>query len=192
MTTRNHRSLEQLGGTYSLTATVMGWKHIFIKQKYLDCIIDSFRFHHRKETIYTVGYCIMPSHLHWIIKLNEHYKDISVILGAFKSYTAHEILKDLKNENKNFMPASNIKLFTTAVALIKLTPDFRFCTNIYRNGEISPEGVLEGDIIIKGCGDPAISGRNYNGKGTNVWLGISTSVFRWSWYCMLWPSKRTE
>ncbi|GAG39325.1 unnamed protein product [marine sediment metagenome] len=33
MATRNHRSLEQLGGEYSITATVMGWKHIFVKQK---------------------------------------------------------------------------------------------------------------------------------------------------------------
>ncbi|MCJ7813698.1 hypothetical protein MUP95_10335 [bacterium] len=100
MTTRNHKSLKQLGGTYLLTATVMGWKHIFIKQKYLDCIIDSFRFHHEKKAVYTVGYCIMPSHLHWIIKLNESRNNISVVVGTFKSYIAHEILNGLKTENK--------------------------------------------------------------------------------------------
>jgi len=99
MTTRNHRSIEQFGGTYSLTVTTRGWKHIFIKQKYLDCIIDPFRFHQDKKAVYTVGYCIMPSHLHWIIKLNDNYKNISIIVGAFKSFIAHEILYILKTED---------------------------------------------------------------------------------------------
>jgi putative transposase len=98
MTTRNHKSIEQCGGTYSFTASIMGWKHIFIKKKYLDCIIDSFRFHQEKKDVYTVGYCIMPSHLHWIIKLNDSYKDISMIVGAFKSFIAHEIIDGLKIE----------------------------------------------------------------------------------------------
>ena len=101
MTTRNHRSFEQFGGTYSLTVTTMGWKHIFIKQKYLDYIIDSFRFHQDKKAVHTVGYCIMPSHLHWIIKLNDSCKDISLILGPFKSFIAHEILNGLKVEDNS-------------------------------------------------------------------------------------------
>ncbi len=98
MTTRNHKSLEQRVGTYSFTTTIMGWKHIFIKQKYLDCIIDSFRFHQEKKAVYTVGYCIMPNHLHWIIKLNDNDKDISMVVGSFKSYIAHEILNGLKTK----------------------------------------------------------------------------------------------
>ncbi len=74
----------------------------------------------------------------------------------------------LRNENKNFMPASNMKLFTTAIALIKLSPTFRFCTPVYYRGEITPDGVLNGDIIVKGSGDPTISGRYHNGDITRV------------------------
>jgi len=99
MATRNHKSIEQCGGTYSVTVTTMSWKNIFIKQKYLDCIINSFRFHQDNKAVYTVGYCIMPSHLHWIIKLNDDYKNISIILGAFKSFIAHKILNILKAED---------------------------------------------------------------------------------------------
>lgn len=42
----------------------------------------------------------MPSHLHWIIKLDERRRDISRVVGDFKSYIAHEILDGLKTEKK--------------------------------------------------------------------------------------------
>jgi REP element-mobilizing transposase RayT len=67
MTTRNHQTLEKRGGIYFVIITVMGWKHVFIKQKYLNTIIESFRFYQDTRDVYTVGYCIMPNHLHWII-----------------------------------------------------------------------------------------------------------------------------
>ena len=60
------------------------------------------------------------------------------------------------NENKNFIPASNTKLFTTAIALEKLGPDYRFPTRLCYTGEIDSLGTLNGDIILKGFGDPTI------------------------------------
>ncbi len=72
----------------------------------------------------------------------------------------------LRNENKAFMPASNMKLFTTAAGLLGLGPDFRYVTRLLAHGLISSEGVLEGDLIIRGCGDPSLSGRWENGKIT--------------------------
>ncbi len=66
------------------------------------------------------------------------------------------------NEHKSFIPASNMKLFTTAVALIKLGPDFKYKTNLYTDGEIK-DGILYGNLFIRGTGDPTISGRFTNG-----------------------------
>ncbi|MCX7766916.1 MAG: D-alanyl-D-alanine carboxypeptidase/D-alanyl-D-alanine-endopeptidase, partial [Candidatus Sumerlaeia bacterium] len=63
------------------------------------------------------------------------------------------------NAEKNFVPASNLKLYTTAVALLLLGPDFRYETKIYYQGEVDPDGILQGDLIIKGSGDPSISDR---------------------------------
>lgn len=67
----------------------------------------------------------------------------------------------LYNENKGFMPASNMKLFTTATALVKLGPNYTFQTEIFWKGKISPDGILIGDLIIHGSGDPSLGGR-YN------------------------------
>lgn len=62
-----------------------------------------------------------------------------------------------KNEDKNFIPASNTKLFTTATALAKLRPDFRFKTQVYTTGPISASGVLHGNLVLEGRGDPTLS-----------------------------------
>jgi D-alanyl-D-alanine carboxypeptidase/D-alanyl-D-alanine-endopeptidase (penicillin-binding protein 4) len=72
-----------------------------------------------------------------------------------------------RNENKMFMPASNMKLFTSASAMKVLGPDYRYTTRLVSNGGIS-DSVLSGDIIIVGNGDPTISGRYNEGKVTET------------------------
>lgn len=66
-----------------------------------------------------------------------------------------------RNEDKLFIPASNLKLFTTAAGLLILGSDYKFSTNIFVNGYQSGS-TLYGDLIIQGRGDPTISGRFYN------------------------------
>jgi len=60
------------------------------------------------------------------------------------------------NAAKAMNPASVMKLVTTYAALEALTPAYRWKTEIYRNGPLN-NGVLEGDLIIKGYGDPALN-----------------------------------
>ena len=66
-----------------------------------------------------------------------------------------------KNADNYFVPASNLKLFTTALALAKLGPDYRFHTTLETRGTISPTGVLSGDVILVGRGDPNLSNRKF-------------------------------
>jgi D-alanyl-D-alanine carboxypeptidase/D-alanyl-D-alanine-endopeptidase (penicillin-binding protein 4) len=74
----------------------------------------------------------------------------------------------LRNENKGFMPASNMKLFTTATALAKLGPDYRYQTLVYRTGPVDSAGILNGDLVVRGSGDPSITGRYHDGNITAV------------------------
>jgi serine-type D-Ala-D-Ala carboxypeptidase/endopeptidase (penicillin-binding protein 4) len=57
------------------------------------------------------------------------------------------------NADKPMNPASVMKLVTTYTALEKLTPAYRWKTEVYRDGEVN-NGVLHGNLIIKGYGDP--------------------------------------
>lgn len=52
-------------------------------------------------------------------------------------------------------PASNAKLITAAAALHYLKPEFRFRTEYYVHGSLR-NGVLDGDLIIRGLGDPTV------------------------------------
>ncbi|MDP4220098.1 MAG: D-alanyl-D-alanine carboxypeptidase/D-alanyl-D-alanine-endopeptidase [Bacteroidota bacterium] len=60
-----------------------------------------------------------------------------------------------QNEGKNFLPASNLKLFTTATALGLLGTDYRYTTQLVTDGEIH-RSVLKGNLIIRGSGDPTL------------------------------------
>jgi D-alanyl-D-alanine carboxypeptidase/D-alanyl-D-alanine-endopeptidase (penicillin-binding protein 4) len=57
-------------------------------------------------------------------------------------------------------PASNMKLLTTAAALRELGPEYRFRTFLVTDGSIE-DGVLRGDLVVFGSGDPGISDRFY-------------------------------
>ena len=60
------------------------------------------------------------------------------------------------NAAKLFMPASNMKIVTGAVAMAQLGPDYRFRTTLLATGPVV-DGTLRGDVIILGRGDPTAS-----------------------------------
>ena len=59
-----------------------------------------------------------------------------------------------RNARKNFMPASTLKLLTSATALDVLGPEYRYTTRLYFFGDEGADGVLRGDLVIRGAGDP--------------------------------------
>ncbi|HSV87913.1 MAG TPA: D-alanyl-D-alanine carboxypeptidase/D-alanyl-D-alanine-endopeptidase [Bacteroidales bacterium] len=60
-----------------------------------------------------------------------------------------------RNENQALVPASTIKVLTTASALKMLGHDFRFETTLAYTGQVIDTGTLLGDLVIKGSGDPS-------------------------------------
>lgn len=66
-----------------------------------------------------------------------------------------------RNQDEHFTPASNTKLFSTALALARLGPDYRFTTRIQADTRLGPDGRLLGDLRLIGGGDPTLSGRSY-------------------------------
>jgi serine-type D-Ala-D-Ala carboxypeptidase/endopeptidase (penicillin-binding protein 4) len=71
-----------------------------------------------------------------------------------------EILYDL-NADRSFTPASNTKLFTTAIAMATLGPEYRFHTTIETRGTLDADGRLNGDLVFVGRGDPDLSNRKF-------------------------------
>src|SRR5881398_2902753 len=66
-----------------------------------------------------------------------------------------------RNADHFSVPASNTKLVVTAAAAVLLPADYRVTTSLYVNGRVEA-GVLYGDLILYGRGDPTWSQRCYS------------------------------
>jgi len=71
-----------------------------------------------------------------------------------------QILCDV-NADQFFPPASTTKLFTTALALARLGPNFRFRTTLESSVAPDAMGRLAGDLVLVGRGAPDLTNRHY-------------------------------
>ncbi len=69
-----------------------------------------------------------------------------------------EVLFSL-NADRYFLPASNAKLFTAALTLATLGSDYCFHTTVESRAAADSNGVLPGDLVLVGRGDPNLSNR---------------------------------
>lgn len=64
-----------------------------------------------------------------------------------------------RDADKAFMPASNMKLYTSSAALDAFGPEFKIKTSVYATKPVGRNGTLAGDLILYGRGDPNLSPR---------------------------------
>jgi D-alanyl-D-alanine carboxypeptidase/D-alanyl-D-alanine-endopeptidase (penicillin-binding protein 4) len=78
------------------------------------------------------------------------------------------------NSSTPLTPASNLKLVTSAAAVFGWGYDHRFITELYAPDEaLNAGGTLDGDLYLRGLGDPTLSTRTYQ---KNV-FGMTTASF---------------
>src|SRR5437762_271456 len=66
-----------------------------------------------------------------------------------------------RNADRFYVPASNTKLVVSAAATVLLPADYRVTTSVYANGKVD-SGVLYGDLVVYGRGDPTWSERCFS------------------------------
>lgn len=76
---------------------------------------------------------------------------------------------------KWFSTASALKLLTTACALENLGEQYQFKTKVYTDGQVS-NGVLEGNLIIQGSGDPTFASTRYAQSTSNILEAITNAL----------------
>ena len=65
------------------------------------------------------------------------------------------------NEQMALPPASVMKVVTTSAALQILGNDYTFKTRLYIHGKITEDGILNGDLVIRGGGDPTLGSEKW-------------------------------
>src|ERR1700720_3467162 len=79
-----------------------------------------------------------------------------------------------KNAGKLFMPASNMKIITSAVALTLLGPDYTYKTT-FLSTSAAHDSLLDGDLLVIGRGDPTVSD-NMRGLATTGMDALAHSI----------------
>jgi D-alanyl-D-alanine carboxypeptidase/D-alanyl-D-alanine-endopeptidase (penicillin-binding protein 4) len=80
------------------------------------------------------------------------------------------------NPDRQLLPASTMKLFTSALALDQFGPSGRFETKVLRSGTLRTDGTLDGDLVLRGAGDPTLGGRFADDAGTLPMVTLARSV----------------
>jgi D-alanyl-D-alanine carboxypeptidase/D-alanyl-D-alanine-endopeptidase (penicillin-binding protein 4) len=64
-----------------------------------------------------------------------------------------------ENAGEQMLPASTMKLLTSAIAFERFGPEYQFSTDALRDGTVGPDGTITGNLYLRGDGDPALSGK---------------------------------
>lgn len=73
-----------------------------------------------------------------------------------------------RNASKAFVPASNMKLFSDAAALLALGPDYRFTTKLATDANQLNQGVLNGHLYLYMPGDPSLKSQDLQALFTTL------------------------
>ncbi len=84
----------------------------------------------------------------------------AIVSGYVVNVDSKDIIAAV-NESYRMTPASLSKIFTSSAALIQLGADYRFKTQIGISSSNIVKGILNGDIIITGGGDPTLGSKYF-------------------------------
>ena len=65
---------------------------LFREEKFCQIIIDNLNFYREKFGFKLIAYAVLPWHLHFILRLNGRFNDISKVMRAIKSHSARQIV----------------------------------------------------------------------------------------------------
>lgn len=82
------------------------------------------------------------------------FRDAQVAMQVVDVVTGDEVYA--WQPDTALVPASVMKVVTSAAALRTLGPAWRFNTTLSRVGEVDEDGVLKGDLYVSGTGDPTL------------------------------------
>ena len=90
MRSRNRNIFEAQGEVFFITPTVVDFINLFDHKQACEIFVKTLQFYQTRGDFTLLAWVLMPNHFHIIIKLGEK-KNISVVIGNCKRYTARQI-----------------------------------------------------------------------------------------------------
>jgi putative transposase len=84
---------------YFLTCTIVGWLPVFSRPRLVEQLFDSWRWLQTNRGFKVFGYVILENHLHLVASCD----DLGTAIGDFKSFTARQIVNDLKARGESLL-----------------------------------------------------------------------------------------
>ncbi|GAA5044677.1 transposase [Marivirga lumbricoides] len=81
-------------GLYFISFATVYWIDIMVREQYFSIIIDSLDYCRKNKGLEIYCYCIMPSHMHLIIRAKDNNPEI--VLGRFKEFTSKQLQASIK------------------------------------------------------------------------------------------------
>lgn len=82
---------------FFVTTTVVDFIPVFEDANACDLLIHNIKHYQKRYQFSILAYVIMPSHFHWIVKVNPEFGTISDVMRDIKKYSAWDIMEYLEN-----------------------------------------------------------------------------------------------
>jgi REP element-mobilizing transposase RayT len=94
---------------FFVTTTVINFTPIFSYSQFCEILINNIKHYQTKYHFEILSYVIMPSHFHWIVKVEPKFGTISDIMRDIKKFTAWQIFDELKETGNKKLESIFIK-----------------------------------------------------------------------------------
>ncbi len=85
---------------FFVTTTVVNFTKVFVEDLYCDILINNIKYYQQQYGFIIFGYVIMPSHFHWIVRIQQKKGTISDVMRDIKKHSAWDMMEALQKENR--------------------------------------------------------------------------------------------
>src|SRR5690606_31806550 len=85
-------------GMYFVSFATVYWLDVFVREDYFSIVVDSPGFCRQNLGLQIYCWCIMPSHVHLIMRASD--KNPDKVLGRFKEYTSKKLQEAIELNNR--------------------------------------------------------------------------------------------
>jgi putative transposase len=101
-------------GLYFVSFATVYWIDVFVREDYTKTIIASLDYCRKNKGLEIYGWCIMPSHLHLVIRAKENNPE--KVLGRFKEFTSKQLRQQIEENPQESRKEWMLKLMQHAAS----------------------------------------------------------------------------